>query len=137
MMTMDRLDVIDTCNRMARHADQRAWDALPGVFADKVTLDYTSLDGGEPVTLTPAQIVAGWRTGLGVYTATQHLLGTHLVVVDGDDAVCTAAFQAAHLKVDGSRWTLGGTYRFDLIRARDGWRITGVVMTALWSDGER
>ncbi|MFJ4525912.1 nuclear transport factor 2 family protein [Streptomyces sp. NPDC088810] len=134
---MDRLDVIDICNRMAWYADQRAWDALAGVFADKVTLDYTSLNGGEPVTLAPAQIVDGWRTGLGVYTATHHLLGNHLVAVDGDQAVCTAAFQATHRKADDSLWTLGGTYRFDLARTRGGWRIAGVVMTAIWSDGER
>ncbi|MEV4191042.1 nuclear transport factor 2 family protein [Streptomyces toxytricini] len=134
---MDRLDVIDTCNRMARHADQREWEALAGVFADEVRLDYTSLNGGEPVTLTPAQIVEGWRTGLGTYTATHHLLGTHLAAVDGDDAVCTAAFQATHRKADDSLWTLGGTYRFDLARTHGGWRITGVEMSAVWSEGER
>ncbi|MFI9000834.1 nuclear transport factor 2 family protein [Streptomyces sp. NPDC053541] len=134
---MDRLDVIDTCNRMAWYADRRDWDALAGVFADKVTLDYTSLDGGEPVTLTPARIVEGWRAGLGAYAATHHLLGNHLAAVDGDGAECTATFQATHRKADDSRWTLGGTYRFTLARTGGGWRITGVVMTTVWSDGER
>jgi ketosteroid isomerase-like protein len=134
---MDRFDVIDTCTRMAWYADQREWDHLARVFADKVTLDYTSLNGGEPVTLAPAQIIDGWRDGLGVYTATQHLLTNHLVTLDGDTAVCTAAFQAAHRKPDTSLWVLRGTYRFDLARTGDGWRITGVRMTALWSEGER
>ncbi|MEU8525847.1 nuclear transport factor 2 family protein [Streptomyces sp. NPDC048629] len=134
---MDRLDIIDTCNRMAWHADQREWEVLADLFADEATLDYTSLNGGEPVTLTPAQIVEGWRTGLEAYAATQHLLGTHLVTVDGDGALCTATFQATHRKANASRWTLGGTYRFDLIRTGGEWRITGVVMTAVWSDGER
>jgi 3-phenylpropionate/cinnamic acid dioxygenase small subunit len=137
MSIMERLDVIDTCTRMAWHADQREWDLLAEVFADQVTLDYTSLNGGEPATLTPAQIVDGWRTGLGAYSATQHLLTNHLVTLDGVGAVCTAAFQATHRKTDDSLWTLGGTYRFDLARTGDGWRITGVVMTAVWSDGER
>ncbi|MFF0202283.1 nuclear transport factor 2 family protein [Streptomyces sp. NPDC005017] len=134
---MDRFDVIDTCTRMAWHADRREWGLLPGVFADKVTLDYTSLDGGEPVTLAPGQIAEGWRDALGVYTATHHLLTNHLVTLDGDTAVCTAAFQASHRKPDTSVWTLHGTYRFDLARTGAGWRITAVVMTALWSDGER
>jgi 3-phenylpropionate/cinnamic acid dioxygenase small subunit len=138
MIIMERrLDVIDTCTRMAWHADQREWDELAEVFAEQVALDYTSLNGGEPATLTPAQIVDGWRTGLGVYTATQHLLTNHLVALDGDSAVCTAAFQATHRKSDDSLWTLGGTYRFDLVRTSEGWRITGVVMSAVWSDGER
>ncbi|MFC7584502.1 nuclear transport factor 2 family protein [Nonomuraea antimicrobica] len=137
---MDRLDVIDTCTRLAWHADQREWDRLGSVFADEVTLDYTSLNGGEPATLTPAQIVAAWQSVLGGFAATQHLLGNHLVAIDGDTAVCTASFQATHRKAEpygGSLWTLGGTYRFDLVRTGDGWRITGVVMTATWGDGNR
>ncbi|MEV0145607.1 MULTISPECIES: nuclear transport factor 2 family protein [unclassified Nonomuraea] len=134
---MDRFDVIDTCTRMAWHADQREWSELAEVFADEVLLDYTSLNGGEPVTLTPAQIVEGWEGALSAYVATQHLIGNHLVTVAGDVAVCTASFQATHRKDDDSLWTLGGTYRFDLVRTGDGWRITGVVMTAAWSDGTR
>jgi 3-phenylpropionate/cinnamic acid dioxygenase small subunit len=134
---MDRFDIIDTCTRMAWYADQREWARLAEVFADQVTLDYTSLNGGEPVVLTPTQIIAGWQEGLGVYSATQHLVGNHLVTIDGDSAVCTASFQATHRKPDDSLWTLGGTYRFDLTRTGDGWRITGVVMSTVWSDGTR
>jgi hypothetical protein len=137
---MDRFNVIDTCTRMAWHADQREWDELATVFADKVTLDYTSLHGGEPVTLTPSEVVDGWRQALGSFEATQHLLGNHLVTVDGDTAVCTASFQATHRKAaatGGSLWTLGGTYRFDLVRAGGGWRIARVVMTATWGDGNQ
>ncbi|WP_449064609.1 nuclear transport factor 2 family protein [Planomonospora algeriensis] len=134
---MDRFDVIDVCTRMAWHADQREWNELAGVFADTVTLDYTSLNGGEPAVLAPAQIVDGWQNALGAYKTTQHLLGNHLVAVDGDTAVCTASFQATHRRPDDTLWTLGGTYRFDLVATGDGWRITGVVMTAAWSYGAR
>lgn len=137
MSRMDRFDIIDTCTRMAWYADRREWRKLTEVFADKVTLDYTSLTGGEPVTLAPAQIVEGWEGALGSYAATQHLLGNHLASVDGDTAVCTASFQATHRKPDDTLWTLGGTYRFDLVRAAGAWRITGVLMNADWSDGTR
>jgi hypothetical protein len=140
IVCMDRLDVIDTCTRMAWYADQRDWDRLAGVFADNVTLDYTSLDGGEPAVMTPGQIADGWRELLGAYETTQHLLGNHLVSVTGASAVCTASFQATHRRAEaygGSLWTLGGTYRFDLVRTAGGWRISGIVMTALWGDGNR
>ncbi|WP_199487508.1 hypothetical protein [Actinomadura spongiicola] len=33
--------------------------------------------------------------------------------------------------------TLGGTYRFDLAHTTAGWRITSVVMTATWADGNQ
>ncbi|WP_251016415.1 nuclear transport factor 2 family protein [Streptomyces sp. ISL-99] len=104
---------------MAFHADQREGERLAGVFAEKVTLDYTSLAGGEPAELTPAEIVAAWTSALGGYDATQHLITNHLVDIEGDTAVCTAAFQATHRLATphGSPlWTLGGTYRFGLVR---------------------
>jgi hypothetical protein len=134
---MERFDVIDTCVKMAWHADQRQWAELAEVFADKVTLDYTSLNGGEPATLTPEQIIDGWQAALGGYAATQHLLGHPLVTLDGDTASCTAPFQATHRKSDDTSWTLGGSYRFELVRTDNGWRITTVVMTAAWHDGVR
>ncbi|MFB4273103.1 nuclear transport factor 2 family protein [Nonomuraea sp. GTA35] len=76
---MDRLHVINTRTSMAWHVDQRDRDQLVRVFADKVMLDHTSLNGGEPVTLTPARIIEAWETGLSAYAATQHLIGSHLV----------------------------------------------------------
>ncbi|MGI5164632.1 nuclear transport factor 2 family protein [Spirillospora sp. CA-253888] len=136
----DRLDIIETCTRMAWHADRREWEALKGVFAGKVTLDYTSLNGGEPAELTPEQIVGAWSRVLGGFDATQHLVTNHLVTVEGERAVCTASFQATHRLANpfGSPlWTLGGTYRFDLARSGAGWLIDGVVMTATWADGNQ
>ncbi|WP_196439900.1 nuclear transport factor 2 family protein [Planomonospora sp. ID67723] len=136
----DRFEIIDVCTRLVWHTDRREWDLLASVFAEKVMLDYTSLDGGEPVTLTPGQIVGAWSQVLGAFDATQHLLGNHLVTTDGDTAVCTASFQATHRLADpyGSPlWTLGGTYRFDLVRTAAGWKIAGVVMTWTWADGNR
>jgi hypothetical protein len=137
---MDRLDVIDTCTRMAWYTDHREWDALASVFADEVTLDYTSLNGGEAVSLTPDRIVAAWRDTLGGFASTQHLLANHLVDIDADSAICTASFQATHRKAEAfgaSLWTLGGSYRFDLVRVEGAWRIRGVAMTAVWGDGNR
>ncbi|MGK8524898.1 nuclear transport factor 2 family protein [Nocardia asteroides] len=137
---MDRWDVSETCTRMAWYADHREWDKLADVFTDTVTLDYTSLNGGAPVVLTPAQIATAWQEALGGFTATQHLLGNHLVSIDGDSAECTASFQATHRKSDpygASLWTLGGTYRFGLVRASGAWRISELVMTAVWGDGNR
>jgi hypothetical protein len=137
---MDRFDVIDTCTRMAWHADQREWERLREVFAPTVRLDYTSLNGGEPADLAADDIVAGWSQVLRAYDATQHLITNHLVDADGDTAVCTASFQATHRlanRFGAPLWTLGGTYRFDLARTEHGWRITGVVMTVVWADGNK
>ena len=77
---------------------------------------------------------------LGRLTATSHLVNNHLVSVDGDHAVCTAALQATHLLANahgGQLWTLGGHYRYSLVSAGGSWRINGVVMTATWADGNQ
>ena len=77
---------------------------------------------------------------LGRLTATSHLVNNHLVSVDGDHAVCTAALQATHLLANahgGPLWTLGGHYRYSLVSAGGSWRINGVVMTATWADGNQ
>ncbi|MFE9751067.1 nuclear transport factor 2 family protein [Saccharothrix saharensis] len=137
---VERHAVVEVCTRMAWHADQREWAALRALFADEVRLDYTSLNGGEPAVLSPAQVVDAWSRVLGGFDATQHLTANHLVTLDGDTAVCTASFQATHRLADpfgAPLWTLGGTYRFDLVRVAGGWRIRGVVMTAQWADGNR
>jgi len=136
----DRYAIVEICTRMAWHTDQREWDQLTEVFAERVRLDYTSLNGGEPVELTPRQIVQAWSGLLGNLDATQHLITNHLVTVDGDAAVCTAAFQATHRlasALGSPLWMLGGTYHVDLIRTVGGWRISGVVMTATWAEGNK
>ncbi|REE95859.1 nuclear transport factor 2 family protein [Thermomonospora umbrina] len=136
----DRAAIVETTTRMAWHADRREWDRLKTIFADEVTLDYTSLHGGEPVTLTPGEIVDGWEAGLSGYDATHHMITNQLVTLTGDTAVCTATFQATHrlaTPFGSPLWTLGGTYRFDLVRNGDDWRISGLVMTATWADGNQ
>ncbi|ARF53519.1 nuclear transport factor 2 family protein [Streptomyces gilvosporeus] len=135
-----RIEVAETCTRMAVHADRREWDLLRGLFADKVLLDYTSLNGGEPVQLTPEQIVGAWAATLSGYDATQHLIANQLVQVDGDRAVCTASFQATHRLATAHGaplWTLGGDYRWELARVGGRWLIDSVVMTATWGDGNK
>jgi hypothetical protein len=138
--TLDRFDIIDTTVRMAWHADRREWDGLNDVLAPRVRLDYTSLSGGEAATVERGDIIVSWRNALGGLTATQHLVGNHLVTIDGDRATCTAAFQATHVLANphgDPTWTLGGHYRFELTRTSAGWRITDLTMTADWATGNQ
>ncbi|CAN5164841.1 nuclear transport factor 2 family protein [soil metagenome] len=136
----DRLEVVQVITRMAWLTDSRDWDQLRDVFADRVMLDYTSLTGGQPARLAPVELVAGWQAGLGGLDVTQHLVSNHLVWVDGDRAEAIAQFQATHVLANphgDPTWTLGGHYRFGLIRAEAGWRIDAVRMTATWAAGNQ
>ncbi|TDD81156.1 nuclear transport factor 2 family protein [Actinomadura darangshiensis] len=139
-LSENRIEIVETCTRMVVHADRREWTLLCGLFADKVLLDYTSLNGGEPVRLTPQEIVDAWAATLGGFDATQHLIANHLVHIKGVRAVCTASFQATHRLATphgAPLWTLGGDYRWDLTRTGGRWLIASVTMTATWGDGNK
>lgn len=136
----DRFEVTDTATRMMWAIDTRDWDLLGTVFADKVILDFTSYWGGEPQTATPAETVESWSALFERFEATQHLLGNHLVTVDGDRAELTAVSQAIHRLTDPfgpPLFTVGGFYRFALLRVGGAWKIEHVVFTATWADGNR
>lgn len=68
------------------------------------------------------------------------MLTNHLVTVDGEQARCTAHFQATHIAdhdLGENSYTLGGRYEFGLRRGGERWLIESVVMTPLWSTGNQ
>ena len=134
----DRLEVQDTVTRMSWLLDRREWDALREVFADQVLLDYTQPFGGEPETLTSAELVERWRTQVGHLDSTQHVTSGILVDVDGDHARVTANV-LAHLRREGTLgspvWHNGGHYDLRLQRSGGGWRITALTAEVSWAEG--
>ncbi|MEV8373824.1 nuclear transport factor 2 family protein [Kribbella sp. NPDC056861] len=136
----EKADIIERCTRFAWHVDHQEWQELRGLFTEKILVDYTSLNGGEPAHVAADDIVGAWAGFLSGFDVTQHLITNQLVTVSGDTAVCTAAFQATHRlssAAGGSLWTLGGDYRFELVRSDAGWLISAVTMTATWGDGNQ
>ncbi|MEU2828838.1 nuclear transport factor 2 family protein [Streptomyces lavendulae] len=137
----DRLDIAEVCTRMCWHTDKREWDRLrTAVFAEKVLVDYTSLNGGEAAEMAAEDLIEAWRIHLSPIASTQHLLTNHLVNLSGETALATADFLATHLlpnALGGPLWTLGGHYRFTLRHTAGGWRIDGLTMTAEWAEGNR
>ncbi|MDH6623248.1 hypothetical protein M2271_001035 [Streptomyces sp. LBL] len=136
----DRDAVIEICDRMGWHSDRHEWDEAVTLFTPKVLLDYTSLLGGSPTTVTARELVDSWEAVLGGYDASHHLMTNHLVSFEGDTAHCTTSFQATH-RLDNPMgsplWRIGGTYRFHLVRTDTGWRINELAMTILWTEGNR
>ncbi|WP_432543691.1 nuclear transport factor 2 family protein [Kineococcus sp. SYSU DK002] len=134
----DRLAVQDTVTRMSWLLDRRDWTALTGLFAEEVLLDYTQPFGGEPETLTGAELVQRWRTQVGHLDSTQHVTTGILVDLDGDRARVTANV-LAHLRREGTLgspvWHNGGHYDVRLRRAADGWRIHALRAEVSWAEG--
>jgi SnoaL-like domain len=131
----------ETVIRMFVYADRRDWDALGRLFDDRVTIDWTSLNGGEAVRLSADELVNGWRGALGGFKATQHLIGNVLVEESGDERATVSCYgQATHLlpaDLGESRWTVGGHYRIELNRQNGVWRIVAATFTATWGEGNK
>ena len=136
--TEDRLAILELIGNLALLLDARDWDALEQVWADQVVYDRTSLFGGEPETLTPAEVVAGYQAALGGLDALHHLITGHVISIDGDKATCAANMQGTHVLANPSgddMWTVGGRHDYELERTADGWRIAGLKFTVQWATG--
>src|SRR6185437_13846197 len=64
--------IIDQITRLFIAPDNRAWDTIQNIFAEKVLLDYSSMGGGEPASLSAGQIVDAWKQLLPGFDATHH-----------------------------------------------------------------
>lgn len=121
----DRGAVADVVNRYACALDSRQWSSLDDVFAADAVARYgnpesTPLHGREA-------IVASIRSYLDGCGPSQHLLGNHLIEIDGDTATATCKARVFHYGA-GARSALPpyecfGVYRDRLRRESAGWRI--------------
>ncbi|MET3544683.1 hypothetical protein ABID47_001277 [Paenibacillus favisporus] len=141
LIWMNKMAVIETVSKFAYYADSREWESLQQLFTEEVTVDYTSLAGGEPITIPASMLMDNWNQSLTPLKATQHLISNQLVDFENEDrAVCRAYFQAQHdfpNSFGGSQWTLGGKYLFRFVKEHGQWKITELVMTAVWASGNQ
>jgi len=129
----DHQEISNLLARYARGLDAHDWDAVQACFEPGAAFVHPGgvQEGGEA-------IVERARAALTPLTASQHLLGTIAIEVDGDTAHASTYFQAQHVRDDapgGPLFIIAGTYDDDLVRSADGWRIRERRQTYTWRDG--
>ncbi|MEQ8716789.1 MAG: nuclear transport factor 2 family protein [Acidimicrobiales bacterium] len=137
---LDRTRIVETVYRYATGIDLRDWELYRSIFAEQVTMDFSSWNGRPPVTLDADEWVADVVPLFEGLDATQHTLSQPIVEIDGDRATCTVYMKAEHFLWNdrGDDWhSLGGYYTDTLVRTDAGWRIDGVTLTVLWNKGNR
>ncbi len=130
---IDRQAVSDLLVRYAHALDGRDWPTVAACFA----LDAVFVHPGGRAD-GPAAIVARARAALAPLDASQHLIGSVLVTVDGDTARAMCYFHAQHVRArapEGGLYVIAGTYRDRLRRQPDGWAITERVQEYTWRSG--
>ncbi|WP_205856580.1 nuclear transport factor 2 family protein [Phytoactinopolyspora endophytica] len=140
-MTASDYGVGEAVAAMLHAIDNVDWDSAYASFAATVTIDYTSLWGGEPETLDAGELIMRWRKLLPGFDSTQHLLGPVVTTAqDEHQATCTASIRAYHHLADGqdaSTWMVAGQYVMTLERLTDGWKIRGITLNVAYEEGGR
>ena len=129
----DREDIIDLAVRYTWALDTKNVDGLRDVF----TPDATAMLRGVECNGVD-EIIARIGGAILRLDHTQHLVGNHLVSVDGDTGTHRCHLQSQHVKEGtegGDNFIVGGFYDDRVVRTSDGWRIAHRLMQQTWTDG--
>ncbi len=128
----DRMAIIAVTHDYCWALDTKSWHALDDVFTPDATADLGwPLEGREA-------IKARIRGALEPLDDSQHLVATHQVRVDGDEATCRCYLQAQHVRAGvegGDTFMYGGRYEDRFVRTSGGWRIRHRAIIQMWTDG--
>jgi hypothetical protein len=116
--------------------DRAAYDLAEAAFAPTVVIDYTSLWGGEPATMTPEALMEAWRGIVPGFDTTWHELGPVDVAIDDDTATATASVDGRHW-IGDRLWRPIGQYYWDLERIEGDWRVTRMEFDMTKEIGDR
>ncbi|WP_280419621.1 nuclear transport factor 2 family protein [Nocardia carnea] len=123
-MKPDRDAIADTVNRYTYALDERNWPRLDEVFAPDAVARYGA--AAAPAVRGRPEIVAMIRSFLDRCGPSQHLLGNHVIDIDGDTATSICKARVLHIGAgENSNLTYEcvGVYRDRLTRTEQGWRI--------------
>ncbi|WP_427004853.1 nuclear transport factor 2 family protein [Pseudarthrobacter sp. H2] len=118
---VDREQIRELVNAYCRAIDRVDLDALLDLYTSDGVDHHTGFDG--PVT----EFVPWLRGLMPGLTGTQHIIGTHLAEVHGDEAVAESSATAVHWAEPNDdpelNYISGVRYIDHLVRTATGWRI--------------
>lgn len=129
----DERDIINLATRYCWALDRHEFDELRTIFLPDAfaRLGETDCQGINA-------ILARIRSALTRLDASQHLVGSHVVDLDGDRAHHRCYLQAQHVlhgAEAGELWMVAGVYEDECVRTPEGWRIERRILSRIWTDG--
>mgnify|MGYP003342960173 CR=1 FL=1 len=131
-LLVDRAAIVDLTIRYTWALDSKNWDDLDHVFRPDATAFLTEELRGLDA------IKDRVRRALSHLDESQHLVGNHQIVVDGDRASCRCYLQAQHVRrstLGGPNFIVAGRYEDQLQRTAAGWRIARRELVIMWTEG--
>lgn len=127
-------DIINQITTIFSSVDERNWKKIERVMADKVLLDYTSLNGGEASLLTPQEITTAWAAMLPGFDRTHHQVSDFDINADGNMAAVHYNGRGDHF-LGNEVWSAIGTFDTELRKTQGEWRITKHTFNMEKQDG--
>ena len=98
------------------------------IYTDDVQIRTANTDGDPLVANGPDEWVDVVHSALQDYTGTQHLIGTQLTQVSGDEGEMESYLNAWHKNPDASVYYFLGTYISKVRRMPEGWKIYDMTL---------
>lgn len=136
---VDRAQMIAIADGLDAAVDAKDWATARAYFTDEITVDFTSLVGGQPATIPADALISGWSGNLTETKTSFHLRGNHQIIFNGqDDATMRShgyawnRMEAGALPENGADplWEVWGIYIHDFTRTDEGWRLDGMTFIA-------
>lgn len=136
---VDQAEMIRIADAIDAGVDAKDWDTTRGFFTDEITVDFTSLVGGEPATIPADGLIAGWSGNLTDEKTSFHLRGNHRVTFHSADSATMVShgyawkqMERGALEENGGEalWEVWGTYVHGFQRTADGWKVNAITFTA-------
>jgi hypothetical protein len=128
--------VISVVSSIPLAVDLANYALAESAFAPKIVIDYTSLWGGTPNTMTPAELMTAWRGIVPGFDATWHELNEVRARVTGNTATASAGVDGRHWLGD-ALWRPIGKYEWELEKLNGQWKVTRMVFKMSRELGDR
>lgn len=134
--TAEEAKVISLVSSIPLAVDLADYDLAMRAFAPKITIDYTSLWGGSPQQMTPAELMTVWRGIVPGFDATRHEIADVTVEIAGDKARASAFVDGRHY-LGGKVWRPVGTYDWQIEKIAGEWKVTKMTFNLTEEIGDR
>lgn len=127
---IDRNEIVDLVSRLGLWLDEKRFDDAPSVLTEDAAVDTP---GGS---VQGIELVAEQARRNHSVDRTHHVITNVLVDLDGDRATVRANLIATFVQradAPESHFAVGERYRFEAVRTQNGWRLSRVEVTPVWT----
>lgn len=115
--------IIQTITAIFSGADARDWPKVKAALANKVLLDYSSMNGNPAAVTSSEGIITTWSSFLPGFDKTHHNVFDFKVEQQGDSANVHFTGKADHY-IGEDKWIVEGTYDVEVTLVGEDWKVS-------------